>query len=55
MQYQTARYTPINSHKNTARRAAGSMFAMLLFWVIMLTLLSSPLWLPVLVELFMAR
>jgi hypothetical protein len=51
MQLHTARYTPIDNHKQTARRAAGNVFAMLLFWTIMLGLLGSPIWLPVIVEL----
>jgi len=51
MQFHTVRYTPIDNHKHTARREAGNLIAMLLFWLIMLGLLSSPIWLPLLVEL----
>jgi hypothetical protein len=54
MQFHTVRYTPIDNHKQNARQAAGTLFTMLLFWIIMLGLLSSPLWLPVLVELILA-
>jgi hypothetical protein len=54
MQFHSVRYTPIDNHKQNARHAAGSLFSMLLFWTIMLGLLSSPLWLPVLVELMLA-
>jgi hypothetical protein len=54
MQLHTARYTPVDNHKQTAQRAAGNVFAMLLFWIIMLGLLSSPIWLPVIVELMVA-
>jgi hypothetical protein len=51
MQFHTTRYTPINDHKHTARREAGNLFAMLLFWIIMLGLLGSPIWLPLVVEM----
>jgi hypothetical protein len=51
MQFHTVRYTPIDNHKQTARREAGNLFAMILFWIIMLGLLSSPIWLLYLVEL----
>jgi hypothetical protein len=54
MQLHTARYTPIDNHKQSARREAGNVFAMLLFWTIMLGLLGSPIWLPVIVELMVA-
>ena len=54
MQFHTARYTPINSHKQAARREAGNVVAMLLFWSIMLGLLASPIWLPILVEMMVA-
>jgi hypothetical protein len=54
MQFHSVRYTPIDNHKQNARHAAGSLFSMLLFWTIMLGLLSSPLWLPVLVGWMLA-
>lgn len=50
MEFHSARYTPIDN-KPSARRTAGSMLAMLLFWIFMLGLLGSPIWLPVLVEM----
>jgi hypothetical protein len=54
MQFHTVRYTSIDNHKQNARQAASTLLSMLLFWTIMLGLLSSPLWLPVLVEVMLA-
>jgi hypothetical protein len=51
MYFHTVRYTPVDNHKPSIRREAGNLLAILLFWAIMLGLLSSPFWLPLLVEL----
>jgi hypothetical protein len=53
MQFHTIRYTPIDTYKQKPRQAASTLFSFLLFWTIMLGLLSSPLWLPVMVELML--
>jgi hypothetical protein len=50
MQYHSARYT-INPSRPSARRLAGNFIGTLLFWLMMLGLISSPIWLPFVVEL----
>ncbi len=50
MGLNTSRRSELNKTMTQVRHGVGSLLALAIFWILMLTLLSLPIWLPAIVE-----
>lgn len=50
MGLNTSRHSELNKTMTQVRHGVGSLLALVIFWIVMLALLSFPIWLPAIVE-----